>query len=60
MMMGLGGTLGSWRYSILGVGAMLVGVGVWALLFIGDKCSINMNPNKNAIKTVHGVGSDIV
>ena len=60
LLMGIGGTLGSWRYSLLGVGVMLFGIGVWALLFIGDKCSINMNPNKRAIKTVHPTGSDVV
>lgn len=60
LLMGLGGSFGSWRYSILGVGAILIGIGVWALLFVGDKCAINMNPNKRAIRTGHPVGSDIV
>ena len=58
--MGFGGSLGSWRYSMPGVETIAVMVVGRALLFIGDKCSIKMNPNKNAIKTIHNVGSDIV
>lgn len=60
LIMGLGGTLGSWRYSILWVGAMLIGVGAWALVFVGNKCSINMNPNHRGIKTAQQIGSDVV
>ena len=60
LIMGLGGTLGSWQYSILWVGAMLIMVGVWALVFIGNKCAINMNPNHRGIKTAQQIGSDVV
>lgn len=51
LIIGLGGMLGSWRYSILGLGMILIGVGVWALLFIRDKCAIAPTPGANAVKT---------
>ena len=60
LIMGIGGTLGSWRYSILWVGAMLIMVGVWALVFVGNKCAINMNPKHRGIKTAQQIGSDVV
>jgi len=60
LVMGFGGTLGSWRYSIVGVGCLLISVGIWALTFIRNKCARNFKPYKNAIKTMHEVGSDIV
>lgn len=60
LLIGLGGELGSWRYSILVLGAILVMVGLWALLFVRDKCSVGQNPNIRVLKTTHPVGDDIV
>lgn len=53
---GLGGMLGSWRYSILILGMILIGVGLWAILFIRDKCAISPALGKNVVKTTHPVG----
>ena len=60
LVMGIGGSFGSWRYSMLATGMIEVAIGIMALVFIGDKCSIKMNPNKNAIKAPHQIGSDVV
>ena len=61
LVMGIGGTLGSWRYGVLALGIFLIGVGIWAFVVIGNKCSIaNVRRNKNAIKTKYPVGNDIV
>lgn len=60
LIVGLGGTLGSWRYSVLALGMILVGVGLWALLFVRDKCAIAQNPNIRVLKTTHPTGNDIV
>ena len=60
LVMGLGGSLGSWRYSMFAIGTIEICIGLWALLFIGDKCSIKMNPNKRAIKAPYQIGSDVV
>lgn len=51
-LIGLGGTLGSWRYSILILGALLVGIGLWALLFIRDRCAVGTEPVKKTVKTI--------
>lgn len=53
---GLGGMLGSWRYSIMILGMILIGIGLWAILFIRDKCAISPALGKNAVKTTHPVG----
>ncbi|MBQ8294013.1 MAG: MFS transporter [Alphaproteobacteria bacterium] len=60
LLIGLGGTLGSWRYSVLILGAILVGIGIWALLGIGDRCSIRNNPNAAALRPTRPIGDDIV
>ncbi|MCL2338814.1 MAG: MFS transporter [Proteobacteria bacterium] len=36
---GLGSMIGGWRYSILLLGMMGVLLGIWAALFVGDKCA---------------------
>lgn len=36
---GLGSTLGGWKYSVLIMGGLCVLLGIWALFFVGDKCS---------------------
>ena len=53
---GLGGMLGSWRYSIMILGMILIGIGLWAILFIRDKCAILPALGKNVVKTTHPVG----
>lgn len=53
---GLGGMLGSWRYSIMILGMILIGIGLWAILFIRDKCAIVPALGENAVKTTHPVG----
>lgn len=53
VLIGFGGTLGSWRYSILMLGAILVGLGLWALLFIRDRCAIGNLPGARHVKTLH-------
>jgi len=61
LVMGFGGSLGSWRYGIMGVGIMIICVGIWAMMFIGNKCSIaNVRKYKSVIKTQYPVGNDIV
>ncbi|MDE6478088.1 MAG: MFS transporter [Alphaproteobacteria bacterium] len=60
LLMGFGGTLGSWRYSVLMLGGLLVCAGLWAILFVGNKCAIGQNPNIRVLKTKHPTGSDIV
>lgn len=56
IIIGLGGMLGSWRYSILILGMMMVVVGLWALLFIRDKCASAAIPGARAVKTTHPSG----
>lgn len=53
---GLGGMLGSWRYSVMILGMILIGIGLWAILFIRDKCAISPALGKNVVKTTHPVG----
>lgn len=53
---GLGGMLGSWRYSVMILGMILIGIGLWAILFIRDKCAILPALGKNVVKTTHPVG----
>lgn len=60
LIIGLGGTLGSWRYSVLALGMILIGIGLWALMFVGNKCAIGQNPNIRVIKTTRPAGTDIV
>ncbi len=56
LVIGLGGMLGSWRYSILALGMILIGIGLWALLVIRDRCSIANMPGARAVKTTHPIG----
>lgn len=60
LLIGLGGTMGSWRYSVLILGAILVGIGFWALLFIRDRCGIANNPNIRISKTLRPANDDVV
>ena len=53
---GLGGMLGSWRYSVMILGMILIGIGLWAILFIRDKCAISPALGTGAVKTTHPVG----
>lgn len=59
LLIGLGGTMGSWRYSIFILGAVLVLIGIWALTVIKNKCSIAATP-AHVIKTTRPAGTDIV
>ena len=56
LIIGLGGMLGSWRYSVMILGMILIGVGLWALLFVRDKCAIAAMPGAMAIKNTHPTG----
>ncbi len=38
LIIGLGGSMGSWRYSIAMLGALIMFIGLWALMFARDKC----------------------
>ena len=60
LLIGLGGTMGSWRYSIFVLGAIIVLIGMWALLFIKNRCAVQYNPNIRVIKTTRPTGDDIV
>ncbi len=51
LIIGLGGMLGSWRYSILLLGMTLIGIGLWALLFVRDKCAVSDPPGSKNVKT---------
>ncbi len=57
---GLGGSAGSWRYSVAILGATIVLIGLWALLFVRDKCSVAQIQNPRGVKTLHPTGDDIV
>lgn len=58
LLIGLGGTMGSWRYSILILGAILIFIGLWALLCIRDRCSLQNNPNIRTGKTLRPAHDD--
>ena len=60
LLIGLGGTMGSWRFSIFTLGAILVLIGIWALVVIRNRCSVGTEPTGRIIKTTHPTGSDIV
>lgn len=60
LLIGLGGTMGSWRYSIFILGAIIVLIGLWALMFIKNRCANQYNPNMRILKTTHPTGNDIV
>ncbi len=38
LIIGLGGTMGSWRYGVAMLGALIMFIGVWAALFVRDRC----------------------
>jgi sugar phosphate permease len=60
LLIGLGGTLGSWRYSLMFIGGVLVLIGLWALVYIKDRCAIAQKPTGRIIKTTRPAGTDIV
>lgn len=60
LLIGLGGTLGSWRYSILILGAILVAIGLWAVLFIRDRCEIKNAPVARVAKTLRHAHDDVI
>ena len=60
LLIGLGGMMGSWKYSIMFIGAILVLIGVWALVYIKDRCAVSQVPSRHVIKTIRPAGSDIV
>lgn len=37
---GLGGTLGSWRYGVLILGMILIWLAIWAATFVGTQCEL--------------------
>lgn len=52
LLVGFGGTLGSWRYGVLFAGIVLVLTGLWALLFVKDKCAYEPNKTGKIFKTM--------
>jgi hypothetical protein len=60
LVMGFFGSFGSWRYSMLAIGIIEVCVGLWALVFVGNRCAVAVPARKNAIKVPYQIGSDIV
>lgn len=60
LLIGFGGTLGSWRYGVLFAGLILVLTGLWALLFVKNKCAYEPNKTGKIFKTMRPGGSDIV
>ena len=50
---GLGGMLGSWRYSVMILGMILIGVGLWALLCVRGRCAVAPMPGAHAIKQTY-------
>lgn len=60
LLIGLGGTLGSWRYSILILGAILVAIGLWAVLFIRDRCEIKNASVARVAKTLRHAHDDVI
>lgn len=60
LLIGFGGSLGSWRYGVLFAGLILVLTGLWALLFVKDKCAYEPNKTGKIFKTMRPGGSDIV
>lgn len=57
---GLGGSLGSWRYGVLITGVLLFLTGVWALFFVKDKCEYTSNKNGKIFKVARPTKDDIV
>lgn len=41
---GLGATLGSWRFSIIILGGAMIALGLWAVLFMRGRCGVNKLP----------------
>ena len=39
LLIGLGGSLGSWSYGTFFAGTLLFLTGIWAMMFVKDKCS---------------------
>ena len=52
---GLGSTLGSWRYSLIVLGILLIMVGLWALMFVRDKCAISSTLGATSVKDVRPI-----
>ena len=53
LVVGLGGMLGSWRYSVMILGMILIGVGLWALLCVRGRCAIAPMSGAHAIKQTY-------
>lgn len=60
LLVGLGGSMGSWRFSVLLLGAILVATGLWALLVIRDKCALAQNPSLRPVKTLRPASDDMI
>lgn len=60
LLVGLGGSLGSWRYGVLFAGAVLIVTGLWALLFVKDKCAYESSKTGKVFKTMRSNNGDIV
>lgn len=57
LVIGLGGSMGSWRYSSLFLGMICVAIGIWAILFVKDRCAVGQNPNIRVVKTRQSTSS---
>ena len=42
------------------LGAILIGIGLWALLVIRDRCAVGVLPNVRGAKTIRPVSDDAI
>ena len=60
LLVGFGGSLGSWRYGVLFAGIVLILTGLCALLFVKDRCAYEPNKTGKIFKTMRPNNGDIV
>jgi hypothetical protein len=60
LLIGLGGSMGSWRNGVAILGAILVATGFWALLVIRDKCALAQTPIRRTVKTLRPASDDMI
>lgn len=57
LIIGFGGDMGGWRYGALFLGMGCIAIGLWAILFVKDRCAIDQNPNIKVLKTAESTSS---
>lgn len=60
LLIGLGSTFGSWRYSIIILGICLILIGIWAAISIRNRCSISGADDVTDIGEIRSVGNSAV